>query len=94
MPVIFISKSLDDTLRNEASCTTELDYTEQTSWLLCLKYLDELVCEKAIAAELEWRNYGFILDRQFRWNRWAAPKVRHGRCITAGQWPVMKCSTS
>ena len=33
-------KNIDDILRKEAGCTTELDYTEQTSWLLFLKYLD------------------------------------------------------
>ena len=32
-------KNIDDVLRKEAGCTTELDYTEQTSWLLFLKYL-------------------------------------------------------
>jgi len=35
-------KNIDDSLRKEAGCTTELDYTEQTSWLLFLKYLDGL----------------------------------------------------
>ena len=35
-------KNIDDALWKEAGCTTELDYTEQTSWLLFLKYLDEL----------------------------------------------------
>ena len=35
-------KNIDDVLWKEASCTTELDYTEQTSWLLFLKYLDGL----------------------------------------------------
>ena len=35
-------KSIDDVLWKEAGCTTELDYTEQTSWLLFLKYLDGL----------------------------------------------------
>jgi type I restriction enzyme M protein len=33
-------RNIDDVLRKEAGCTTELDYTEQTSWLLFLKYLD------------------------------------------------------
>jgi hypothetical protein len=27
-------KNIDDVLWKEAGCTTELDYTEQTSWLL------------------------------------------------------------
>jgi hypothetical protein len=35
-------KNIDDILWKEAGCTTELDYTEQTSWLLFLKYLDGL----------------------------------------------------
>ena len=34
-----VFKNIDDVLRKEAGCTTELDYTEQTSWLLFLKYL-------------------------------------------------------
>jgi hypothetical protein len=30
-------RNIDDVLRKEAGCTTELDYTEQTSWLLPVK---------------------------------------------------------
>jgi type I restriction enzyme M protein len=26
-------RNIDDVLRKEAGCTTELDYTEQTSWV-------------------------------------------------------------
>ena len=33
--------AIDNILRNEAGCSTELDYIEQTSWLLFLKYLDD-----------------------------------------------------
>src|SRR5438128_6224426 len=40
-------RNIDDVLRKEAGCTTELDYTEQTSWLLFLKYLDALEQDKA-----------------------------------------------
>ena len=43
-------KNIDDVLRKEAGCTTELDYTEQTSWLLFLKYLDGLEQDKATEA--------------------------------------------
>ncbi len=46
-------KNIDDVLWKEAGCTTELDYTEQTSWLLFLKYLDDLEHDKAPEAELE-----------------------------------------
>lgn len=58
-------KNIDADLRNEAGCTTELDYTEQTSWLLFLKYLDGLEQDKAMEAELEGKKYTFILDEAF-----------------------------
>ena len=38
-------RNIDDELRQEAGCATELDYTEQTSWMLFLKYLDDLECK-------------------------------------------------
>ena len=41
-------KNIDDVLWKEAGCSSELDYTEQTSWLLFLKYLDDLETERAI----------------------------------------------
>ena len=34
-------KNIDDVLWKEAGCSSELDYTEQTSRMLCLQYLDE-----------------------------------------------------
>jgi type I restriction enzyme M protein len=45
-------RNIDDVLRKEAGCTTELDYTEQTSWLLFLKYLDGLEQDRADEAAL------------------------------------------
>jgi len=46
-----VFKNIDDVLWKEAGCSSELDYTEQTSWMLFLKYIDDLKQEKAIAAE-------------------------------------------
>ncbi|XHX75738.1 MAG: N-6 DNA methylase (plasmid) [Stenomitos frigidus ULC029] len=71
-------KNIDDVLWKEAGCTTELDYTEQTSWLLFLKYLDDLEHEKALEAELVGKSYTFILDEEHRWLSWAAPKKADG----------------
>ena len=62
----------------EAGCTTELDYTEQTSWLLFLKYLDGLEQDKATEAALNSKKYSYILDKAYRWESWAAPKVKNG----------------
>ncbi|MGL5806896.1 MAG: type I restriction-modification system subunit M N-terminal domain-containing protein, partial [Xenococcaceae cyanobacterium] len=67
-------RNIDDVLWKEAGCTTELDYTEQTSWLLFLKYLDDLEQERALEAELVNKPYEFIIDEAHRWSSWAAPK--------------------
>jgi type I restriction enzyme M protein len=72
-------KNVDDVLRKEAGCTTELDYTEQTSWLLFLKYLDGLEQDKAAEAALQGKKYSFILDKSYRWDSWAAPKGKDGK---------------
>jgi len=68
-------RNIDDILRKEAGCTTELDYTEQTSWLLFLKYLDALELDKADEAALDRKKYTFLLDKPYRWDEWAAPKA-------------------
>ncbi len=80
-------KNIDDVLWKEAGCTTELDYTEQTSWLLFLKYLDGLEEDKATEAALEGKKHGYILDKPYRWESWAAPKdgagkVDHNKAMT------------
>jgi type I restriction enzyme M protein len=72
-------RNIDDVLRKEAGCTTELDYTEQTSWLLFLKYLDGLEQDKADEAALNGKKYSFILDKPYRWEIWAAPKTADGK---------------
>jgi type I restriction enzyme M protein len=71
-------KNIDDVLWKEAGCTTELDYTEQSSWILFLKYLDDLEREKAMSAELVGKPYAFIIDEPYRWSVWAAPKKKDG----------------
>lgn len=71
-------KNIDDVLWKEAGCTTELDYTEQTSWMLFLKYLDDLEHERALEAELIGKSYDFIIDEPHRWSSWAAPKKDDG----------------
>src|SRR5450759_2103461 len=80
-------KNIDDVLWKEAGCTTELDYTEQTSWLLFLKDLDGLEQDKADEAALERKRYTFILDKPYRWDTWAAPRgkdgqIDHNRALT------------
>jgi len=72
-------KNIDDILRKDAGCSSELDYVEQTSWILFLKYLDDLEKDKQTAAELSGKSYTPIIDEQFKWNVWAAPKTVDGK---------------
>ena len=73
-------KNIDDVLWKEAGCTTELDYTEQSSWMLFLKYLDDLKQERTMEAELKGKAYECIIDEPHRWFDWAAPKKEDGFC--------------
>ncbi|HEY2445042.1 MAG TPA: N-6 DNA methylase [Rhizomicrobium sp.] len=74
-----VFKNIDDVLWKDAGCTSELDYTEQSSWLLFLKYLDALENDKAVEAQLSGKKYSYILDEPFRWAKWAAPKGKNGK---------------
>ncbi len=71
-------RNIDDALRKEAGCATELDYAEQTSWLIFLKYLDGLEQDRAAEAKLGGKKYTYILDPDYRWDTWAAPKKSDG----------------
>lgn len=72
-------KNIDDILYKDAGADSELDYIEQTSWVLFLRYLDQLESEKADEAALEGKEYQYILDEQYRWPNWAMPKTTDGK---------------
>ena len=72
-------KNIDDILHKDAGCSSELDYVEQTSWILFLKYLDDLEKDKQTAAALSGKEYTPIIDDAFKWEVWAAPKNGDGR---------------
>jgi type I restriction enzyme M protein len=72
-------KNIDDILHKDAGCSSELDYVEQTSWILFLKYLDDLSEDRKTTAELAGKKYVPIIDDKFRWETWAAPKGKDGK---------------
>ena len=81
-----IFKNVDDILWKDAGCGSELDYVEQTSWILFLKYLDDLENERRISAELTGKTYNSIISPEFQWNVWAVPKkngqIDHNKALT------------
>ena len=69
-----VFKNVDDIFHKDAGCSSELDYTEQSSWMLFLKYLDDLEFTKSQEAEMMMETYEYIIEEQYRWSEWAAPK--------------------
>lgn len=72
-------KNIDDKLWKDAGCSSELDYVEQTSWILFLKYLDDFEKDRADAAELSGKKYTPIITGEFKWDKWASPKNGDGK---------------
>ena len=72
-------KNIDDILRKDAGCSSELDYVEQTSWIIFLKYLDDFEQERQDRAELSGQSCAPILKPEFQWKAWAAPKDWAGK---------------
>ena len=80
-------KYVDDILRKDSGCSTALDYVEQSSWVLFLKYLEDLEGERNMAATLKNQAYHPIIKQAFRWDTWAAPRnnsggIDHNRALT------------
>ncbi|MGR4001009.1 MAG: type I restriction-modification system subunit M [Alphaproteobacteria bacterium] len=69
-------RNLDNCLNNDDGMSTEIDYAEQSSWLLFLKYLDDMEIERQKRAELNNKRHRYILDEEFRWSSWAMPEDR------------------
>ena len=72
-------KNIDDILHKDAGCSSELDYVEQTSWILFLKYLDDFEKDKKTAAQLSGKPYTCIIGPEYRWDVWAVPKGKDGK---------------
>jgi type I restriction enzyme M protein len=72
-------KYVDDIMYKDPGCSTELDYVEQSSWILFLKYLDDLESDRAASASLTGSRYVPIIAYEYRWKTWAAPKGADGK---------------
>ena len=68
-------KNIDNLLRKDSGVSTELDYIEQTSWILFLKYLSDYENEKEKSGYLDSKEYSRIISGKFAWDKWAAPKI-------------------
>ena len=71
-------KRIDNILRNDG-VGSHSDYIEQISWMLFLKYLEDLETRRSVDAELNGDKYTPILKEEFRWNTWASPRNGDGK---------------
>ena len=71
-------KRIYNYLWKNAGRDSELDYIEQTSWILFLKYLDDYKNDKEAAAVLNGDDYIRIIDNEYRWTNWAYPVKENG----------------
>src|SRR3989339_1126912 len=86
-------KNIDDILHKDAGCGSELDYVEQTSWVLFLKYLDDLEKDKKTAAELAGKSYTNIIAQEYQWSVWAMPKKKKGGTVSEVELDHQKALT-
>ena len=71
--------SIERILRSEAGVASDLDYVEQISWVLFLKYLSDHENERKSRAELEGKTYARVIEGKFRWDNWACPRDDSGK---------------
>jgi len=67
-------KRITDILRTDWGVSWAMDYTEQVSWILFLKFFDDYEKNQHEWALLNWENYSYILEPQYRRDTRACPK--------------------
>ena len=72
-------KNVDDILHKDAGCSSELDYVEQSSWVLFLKYLEDLESARMVTTQLAGEIYKPLIADKFRWTTWACPRGKDGK---------------
>jgi type I restriction enzyme M protein len=65
---------ITDILRRDDGISGAMHYTEQISWILFLKFLDDFEEEKTGEALLNGTEYNRVISEEFQWQKWACPK--------------------
>lgn len=77
-------KKIDNILYEDAGTNGANDYMAQMSWILFLKYLDDLEETRQTESVLRGKAYDPLFKTEFQWNTWAAPK-KDGRTDISAQ---------
>ena len=68
-----IIKSARRIMRKDKGLNGDLDRLPMLTWIMFLKFLDDLERIEAERAELAGREYRSIIEAPYRWRDWAAP---------------------
>lgn len=71
-------KRIDNILLEDAGTNGPNDYMTQISWLLFLKYLDDLEETRQHEAQLTNKEYQPLFKEEYMWRNWAHPKKAGG----------------
>ena len=82
-------KNIDDILHKDAGCSSELDYVEQTSWILFLKYLDDFEKDKKTRQSLPVNPMKELLTNNTNGKSGQFPKAKTARSIIIRRLPAM-----
>ncbi len=69
---------ITDILRRDDGISGAMHYTEQISWILFLKFLNDYEENKNDEAILSNQAYSYVIDNKHRWSFWACPKDQKG----------------
>lgn len=72
-------KRIDNILLEDAGTNGANDYMTQVSWILFLKYLDDLEDIRQQEAVFTGKTYEPLFKDEFQWDNWAAPKHTDGK---------------
>lgn len=75
---------ITDILRRDDGISGAMHYTEQISWILFLKFLNDYENNKSDEAHLEGKQYNYVIDEKHRWDVWACPKTADGKLDIKG----------
>ena len=66
-----VLKSARDTMRKDRGLSSDIDRLPQLTWLMFLKFLDDMETERKVAADLEGIRYHPLIEPPYRWRDWA-----------------------
>ena len=71
-------ESIDKKMWLDEGINNDLDYLEQSSWILFLKLIEETELDRIKTAELNNQEYKEIFKAEYKWSNWAVKKLPDG----------------